>query len=295
MFQPQDLSEPIRTEFLRVRAQIGEEDPYSSPTTLGIHDVLLAHFLIAEFFSIEGRGIGGIGPKSVDLLHSAVFRQHVSLGGQKKWKDPYSIAATLMFGIIKDHVFHDANKRTAFLAGLFLLDKHGRVPRVPENEFEDVLVELADNNLDKYARYRDYKKNKSDPEVEFLSFFLRHNTRERDTRFYCITYRELEAILSRFHCALVNPNNNYIDLVQQIPVKQSLFKKSIVYETKRIARIGYPGRTKQVSESTIKQVREALGLTAERGFDSQTFYYGVEPVEMLVARYQSALKRLADR
>jgi hypothetical protein len=84
--------------------------------TLGMHDVLKAHFLIADFFFAEGEGIGGVGPRDLDLLHSALYRQHVTLGGTAKWDTKFDVCATLLYGLIKDHPFHDANKRTAFLS-----------------------------------------------------------------------------------------------------------------------------------------------------------------------------------
>ena len=65
----------IETEYERWIALV-EEDPYASPTTMGIHDVLKAHFLIIDYFITErnGEGVGGIGPKDIDRLHSAVYR-----------------------------------------------------------------------------------------------------------------------------------------------------------------------------------------------------------------------------
>ena len=109
----------IESEFERWMVLV-EEDPYASPTTIGIYDVLKAHFLIIDYFITErdGEGVGGIGPKDIDRLHSAVYRQFVEFDGHQKWPDPLQKCATLIFGIVKDHPFHDANKRTAFLVAL---------------------------------------------------------------------------------------------------------------------------------------------------------------------------------
>lgn len=52
----------------------GEHDPYDTDGNIGLHDVLRAHFLIADYFYSEGYGIGGIGPRDPHLLHSAVYR-----------------------------------------------------------------------------------------------------------------------------------------------------------------------------------------------------------------------------
>jgi hypothetical protein len=93
----------IRNEYLRWVEIIGEDDPYAGPDSLGIHDVLKAHFLIADFFYAMGEGLGGIGPRDPTLLHSALYRQHIAFQGSSKWDNQYDVAATLLFGLIKDH------------------------------------------------------------------------------------------------------------------------------------------------------------------------------------------------
>ena len=94
-------SNAVRDEYVRWHKHFGENDPYDKSDTVGILDVLRAHFLIADYFFEQGNGMGGIGLKSPELLHSAVYRQFVSFSGRDKWPDPYKKAATLVFGIIK--------------------------------------------------------------------------------------------------------------------------------------------------------------------------------------------------
>jgi hypothetical protein len=52
--------------------RIDEDDPYIGDTTIGLREVLNAHFLLAEFFASTGEGLGGLGPKEPNLLHSAL-------------------------------------------------------------------------------------------------------------------------------------------------------------------------------------------------------------------------------
>lgn len=113
----------ILKEFSRWQSLIGPADPHFDKYTIGIHEVLQAHFLLVDFFSKIGEGIGGIGPKNMDMLHSALSRQFVQFGGRPKYTDRVEVAATLMYGIIKNHPFHDANKRTAFLVSLLHMQK----------------------------------------------------------------------------------------------------------------------------------------------------------------------------
>lgn len=94
----------LQQDYSRVISQI-ENDPFSSQSTLGIFEVIRAHYLIADFFISEQRELGGIGPKDIKLLESALYRPWVEFGGTAKWPDPFDKAATTLFGLIKDTPF----------------------------------------------------------------------------------------------------------------------------------------------------------------------------------------------
>ena len=71
----ENLDKRIKKEYDRWYAQLELVDPYLSETTIGIKDVLRAHFLIVDYFYKEDEGLGGIGPRDLGLLHSALYRQ----------------------------------------------------------------------------------------------------------------------------------------------------------------------------------------------------------------------------
>lgn len=290
------LHQDIEQEYLRWTALVGTNDPYTSRDTVGLHEVLRAHFLIVDFFVEQDYGVGGIGPKSVDLLHSSIYRQFVSFGGKDKWQSVYEKCATLLFGLVKDHPFHDANKRTAFLVTLFQLDRLNRTPRVSQREFEDFIVEVADNRLTRYPRYRELAKEEEDSEVLFIADFLKRNTREIDRKTYTVTYHELNQILKKHGFELANQNKNFIDVIR-VEYKPKFL--GIVGPTVRkeyhLAQVGFPGWKKQVGKGALKTVREATGLTAQRGYDSKTFFGGADPLHTLIDIYSEPLRRLADR
>jgi death-on-curing family protein len=293
MFDSTLLCDDVRPEYERWFGRVGEE-VYSSPSTLGIHDVLQAHFLIANYFYLEGAGLGGVGPMNLDLLHSTIYRQHVSSGSVRKWTDKFDICATLIFGIVKNHAFHDANKRTAFLTALLFLKRAGRTPAVGHKEFENFFVDIADDKLGKYDRYKKLKReNDPDAEVKMISYYLRSKTRELDKKFYSITFRELKRILNGFGCDIDNPHNNTIDVFKDFKVKR-LFRSPIV-ERRRVGQVGFPSWGKQVGQGAIITVRKVCGLTADDGVDSQSFYNAVQDLETLIAHYQEPLKSLAYR
>jgi len=288
-------NEVIRKEFLRWAKHFGAEDPYQSSDTVGINDVLRAHFLIADYFYTKDTGLGGIGPRDPNLLHSAVYRQFVSFGGIDKWSTSFERAATLLFGIITDHPFHDANKRTGLLVLLLFLRKINRVPTIGQKELEDFAVEISDHKLDKYGRYKQLKKKHHEPEVMFISDFLKRRSRKLDNRYYTITYQELDQRLHNFGYKLDNPHGNCIDVIRIEQRRKLLgFGRKEQLDVK-VAQIGFPGWKSQVGKAAIATVRRAARLTSKHGIDSKTFFQGADPVRSLIAEYAGPLERLAYR
>jgi len=290
------LHEKVGREYERWRRKFGDEDPYASDDTIGIHEALRAHFLIVDYFLInEEYGIGGVGPRDQDLLHSAIYRQFISYGGKDKWDTDFEKCASLLYGLVQDHPFHDANKRTAFLVTLFYLTKLKRVPTLRQRELEDFIVEIADRKLDKYVRFRDLQKKGSDPEVLFIADFLRKNTREVDKRPYTVTFHELKGILKHHGFEMINASKNYIDIVRKEKHRSFFGLGAESVRDVRVLQVGFPGWKKQVGKGTIKVIREATGLTPEKGCDSKVFFKNSDPLNALIDMYSEPLRRLADR
>lgn len=290
----------IEEHYSRHLSLIGDNDPYSGTGYLGITDVLQAHYLIADYFYNVGSGLGGIGPKDMDLLHSALYRQHIAYEGKPKWDTKYDICATLFYGLIKNHPFHDANKRTAFLALVYHLETVGLYPTINQKELEGFAVEVAENNLDRHRRYKDIRKktvDKNDAPVRYISYFIRANTRKIDKRNYIVTYSELNTILKKYGFELQNPRKNYIDVVRirsgTRPRFLGLWRQA--EENVKVAQIGFPSWKSQVTYSAIRLVREKTGLTYENGVDSQVFFKGGDVISILLSQYEGPLRRLAGR
>lgn len=290
-----DLEPEVEAEYHRFYQDFEPVTSLPAPC-ISVDDVLRAHFLIANHFLLEGSGIGGVGPKSRDLLESAVHRQVTSYGGKTKWSSLFDITATLFFGIIKNHAFHDANKRTAFLTALLQLYRGGFCPSVPEKVIEDFTVDVSDNNLRRFSRYRELlKSGDPDPEVKMISKFFRDNTRRIDGDRYVITFRELKKILGRYGFDLESPEDNRIDVVKYEQRQTGFFFKKLIEERVRVGRIGFPRWTAQVHASDIKRVREMTGLTHKQGVDSAAFFHGLDDMQSLITTYNEPLMRLAYR
>jgi death-on-curing family protein len=272
-----------------------DSDPYEGQKTVGIIDVLHAHYLIVDHFARKGEGIGGTGPRDLNLLHSTLGRQLSSFSTTTKWNDELEICATLFFGLIKNHPFHDGNKRTALLTALYHLGKLKRVPQVQQRELEQLAVRVATNQLSNYKDFSKVRKQ-DDPEVRFIARFFRRATRKTDFRYYPITYRQLNTILSRFGYELVDPNDNYINVVRwEEETYWEFLRKKKRTVRRRVAVISFPGWTREISDRELHRVRKVTILTPENHVDSGVFFMGEEPLEALITYYEGPLSRLADK
>jgi len=178
---------------------------------------------------------------------------------------------------------------------LLFLYKMNRVPTVGQKDLEDFAVEISDHQLKKYPRYRELRKNQPDPEVHFIADYLKRRSRKLDSRYYTITYRELDRRLQDFGYRLQNPHNNYIDVVR-VEQRRRLFGFGAREQVNvKVAQVGFPGWKCQVGQGAISTIRKEAKLTAEYGFDSQTFYQGADPVQSIIAEYADPLERLAYR
>lgn len=298
MMNSDELTSPvigyIRSEHGRwLKALIpDDDDPYMGDTTIGLREVLNAHFLLAEFFATTGEGLGGLGPKEPNLLHSALSRQFTGFGNRPRWNSRIEICATLMFGLIKNHPFHDANKRTAFLVSILHLQKIGRTPTIAHRVYEDFTVDIADNRLDKYEAFARFSHlPRPDCEIQTIAHFIKRSSREIDLRVKTITYKQLNTILHGNGLRIERPLRNRIDVVRFLDEHDL----SPLENPQRIAHIGFHGWTKEVSKKDIHIVRSAAKLDIEHGYDSQAFFNGVDTPWTLIKKYKEPLRRLAFR
>lgn len=261
-------------------------------------DVLKAHYLISDYFE-STEGVEGLfGVKNIDMLCSAVARQDVAYEGVRKWDDEFEVAATLFYGLVKNHPFHDGNKRTALLALLNHLDRMKKVATVPQKEFEDLTLLVAESNWKKLRGFHAGKyassADETDAVIILLARQLRRMTRQKDMTFRFVTYAELEHALSRFGFYFKDPYHNSIDVYQRRQKKFLGFKTN-KYEDVKVANIGFPGMKRQVGKAALKNILHQLHLDEKNGFDKKCVFEGAEPMYKLIQDYEGPLRRLRDK
>jgi len=276
----------INREYIRWRENIGA-DADAHEHALNVDEVLRAHFLIAEFFDEEENGLGGLGPRdnTGNLLHSAISRQFVSFGGVSKWTADFDIAATALFGLVKNHPFHDGNKRTALISVLHLLAKQGHTASVEKRRFETLVVSLANGRHrreDLYRHLRAETSSADDADVAYASSRLKMMTRPLDRSRRALTYRGINQLLKSHGYEMKKPHDNRIGIVR-------------IKDERTIGHAGFPGMSKQVSKSDITKIRKMCKLQETDGYDSRAFFNGADGMDVLLSEYAAPLRRLAHR
>ena len=139
----------IQEEYDRLIGKVPEIQALCAPL-IGVHDALAAYFALSDYFTDPENGEVEemlVGLRSADLLCSALGRQAVSFGGKAKYTAPLDIAATLFFGMVKNHPFSDGNKRTALLLLLLGLYRFGYRPTGSGEAFEALVLAVAAGEL----------------------------------------------------------------------------------------------------------------------------------------------------
>jgi len=282
----------LRQDYERWMQQIADL-PLHPGCVVTADDVMRAHYLLVDRFKSEAQPIGIPGPRDINLLMSALGRQTTGYGGRLKYQSDFEVCATLFYGLIKDHPFHDGNKRTALLTALYHLQRIGRTPKSQQKEFEKLALRTAADELHLYSQYEKHR-NKNDAEVLFIAHFLRRNTRELDSSLRLITYRDLDKILRRYGYYLDDPGDNHIHVAETVTERHGLLLRQRTRE-KVVLRIGFPRWSAQVPKSVMSSVLDATGLTERNGYDSKTVFEGADPLDALLDEYYGLLKRLRDK
>lgn len=286
-------NELIKKEYLRNLSLI-KDDPFENERYISHSEILRAHYLVIDFFSTTEENIT-YGVKDINLLGSTLGRQVAGYGSYIKWKKTEEICATLFYGIIKNHAFHDANKRTGLLTLLYHLLKFGKTIDAKQKEFENLALCVASDTLKDYKLFRQNRYQRADDkEVRFIADFIKRNTRNIEKQYYPVTYQEFDTLLKKHGFYMDNPSGGFIDIVSNVKGKKFFGLKAIEFRRKYI-QIGFLGWKRQINAKAVKEVLKATGLTADNGIDSKVFFRGAEPLTALIDQYKGPLIRLKDK
>lgn len=104
---------------------------------LTVEEVIEIHDRALEQFG----GLSGIRDKG--SLESAIENIKATMFGADLYHSIYDKASALLHGIVSNHAFNDANKRTGLTATLLFLKGNGVTISFSMKAFEDFVVEIA--------------------------------------------------------------------------------------------------------------------------------------------------------
>jgi death-on-curing protein len=126
------------------------------PRFLTKDQVLILHQMQIEQFG------GHPGLKNEGLLISALAQAEAGMGEEYFHRDIYHMAAAYLFHLVKNHAFHDGNKRIAALTASVFLEINGVIVTADEDEFEKLVMDAAQSLVDKNQIAEFFKINTSE-------------------------------------------------------------------------------------------------------------------------------------
>jgi death-on-curing protein len=107
-------------------------------------EVIAINLLVIERYSPkEHKGV-----KLPDLLNSAINRPKQSAFGEEAYPTIFGKAGALFESLAKNHTFHNANKRTAFLALIQFLAYNGFQFQMSQKQAEDFVVDVVNQKYE---------------------------------------------------------------------------------------------------------------------------------------------------
>ena len=277
----------------------------STDCVIDLHNILSNNtHLLEKMDPVEPKGI-----KNFPLLESAVSRQHTSYQGFYKYPAPHSNCATLVFGIIKNHSFHNGNKRTAFLALIKHLYVNNYVlsPRLNSNELYEFLIAIAESNMQQFSR--DHRKKytfiqsktervvdkwDTDTMVRYMGFWIKKNSQAKMT-----TLRG-EFRLSALKKVLINKGINVhqqgsiIELYIEEPIKYlRFFTFKGAKKTTKKRRYNIGNNRTSIGIGTLNIIRRDFNLTKADGVDNSFFYDEQALLDYEVKTFKELIYRLS--
>ncbi|MBA2878584.1 death-on-curing protein [Anoxybacillus kamchatkensis] len=108
---------------------------------LTVEEIIAINFFIIEKYS--PREMKGV--KEQSLLESAVYRPQQSVFGEDAYPTIFEKVAALFESLAKNHCFHNANKRTAFVALIQFLKYNDYRLVMPQDEAIEFVVDVVNH------------------------------------------------------------------------------------------------------------------------------------------------------
>lgn len=249
-------------------------------------DIIAIHEELARDFAKAHDPISPAGVRDVNMLESACFHPQTASFTSRKYSTIESAAAALLFALVKNHAFHNGNKRTALVSMLAFLDVNGMYPR--QCSSEDLFEITLDTAKGKVAK--DNTFGNPDREVHALANWIGEKFRLTELGDRQLQWSKLKRILRNYGCTCQALPGNRLN------IDRSVERKTPWRTTKRRtlrSQVSCKNDGADADLGTIKKIRAELMLDDKSGVDSKEFYSKSrwEPGDF-VRRYRKILRRL---
>ena len=86
---------------------------------------------------------GSDGLRDAGALSMCAGRPQASFGGKKMYPTIFTKAAAVLESLARNHVFVDANKRTAFITALYIIENNGYQTFFEQKDIEESMVRFV--------------------------------------------------------------------------------------------------------------------------------------------------------
>jgi len=268
-----------------------------------LHSILSNNIhLLEDMDPVEPKGIKNFG-----LLESAVNRQTTGSGDYYKYPDRCNNAATLTYGVIKNHAFHNGNKRTGFLALIKHLYVNGYVlkPSTKSEEIYQLLIAIADSKLKEFSgqhrkkysfilKKEERKKHEweTDTEIRFLAHWIKKNTSPKSNTIKGeIKISDLKRYLENKGVSIEQNGANIEVFIE----KENKFLGFIPFGARKVNVRKYSiGNNKTfIGKDTLKYLRRDFKLTHADGIDDAFLYDDEAFLDSEIKAYKKIIYRLS--
>jgi len=251
---------------------------------LNTQEVLEVHNYLVVDFKNQDDPIEPSGPRDMNLLESAIMRQHTSMASVYKYPTVEMTGAAILHSLIHNHPFHNGNKRTALVSFLVFLDNNRYVLTCNHDDLFYYIMKISGHKLLDDKKYIDL----ADREVLKISAWVKRHIREIENGDRPLKYSKLKKILVKYDCSEII-HKNTVKYTRK-GSRQGLFRRRRDLTTS----FPYGGEGREITAVRIKKIRQDLELTEEFGIDSVSFYEEQNTsINEFVLRYRKILSQLS--
>ena len=267
----------------------------TTKAVIELHEILSEH---SELDQIQEK-IYPKGVKDEIMLQSAVARQKVGFSKWLKYETIFKSSATLVFGLVKNHAFHNGNKRVSFLSLLYHLFHNDFVLKgdLDPNKLYKLLIAIAENKnpYEIHSIFGETLKKKDFGNVDeedlliytiakfIKSFSIQKNSQIK--RF--ISLKDLKEIL-KLAGLEIEVKGNSIEIYK---LSSSIFSFSAKKKNRKTYTIST--NKNEVSYKIINSIRRDYGLTKVQGVDYTSFLNAKDFLDEEIKNYKTLIYRLA--